>query len=38
MQDRFKFKCWHKSTKTMYEVWSFSKNFIEATPDFVVTV
>lgn len=36
MQDRFKFRCWHKPTKTMYEVFDFNENFIRATPDLVV--
>lgn len=37
MQDRFKYRCWHKPTKTMYEVFEFNKTFIKATPSFVVT-
>lgn len=37
MQDRFKFKCWHEPTKTMYEVFDFNENFIRATPDLVVS-
>lgn len=37
MQERFKFKCWHEPTKTMYEVFDFNENFIKATPDLVVT-
>lgn len=36
MQDRFKYRCWHDPTKTMYEVFDFNENFIRATPDFVV--
>lgn len=36
MQDRFKYRCWHEPTKTMYEVFDFNENFIRATPDFVV--
>lgn len=36
MQDRFKFRCWHKLTKIMYEVFDFNENFIRATPDLVV--
>ena len=36
MQDRFKFRCWHKPTKIMYEVFDFNENFIRATPDLVV--
>ncbi len=36
MQDRFKFRCWHEPTKTMYEVFDFNENFIRATPDLVV--
>lgn len=37
MQDRFKYRCWHKPTKTMCEVFEFNKTFIKATPSFVVT-
>ncbi len=37
MQDRFKFRVWHVPTKTMYEVYEFTKDFIKATPDLVVT-
>lgn len=37
MEDRFKFKCWHEPTKTMYEVFDFNENFIRATPDLVVS-
>lgn len=37
MQDRFKFRCWHEPTKTMYEVFDFNENFIRATPDLVVS-
>lgn len=36
MQDRFKFRCWHEPTKTMYEVFDFNENFIKATPDLVI--
>lgn len=36
MKDRFKFRCWHEPTKTMYEVFDFNENFIRATPDLVV--
>ena len=36
MQDRFKFRCWHEPTETMYEVFDFNENFIRATPDLVV--
>lgn len=37
MQDRFKFRVWEKPTKKMYEVWSFDKDFVRATPSLVVT-
>lgn len=37
MKDRFKFRCWHEPTKTMYEVFDFNENFIRATPDLVVS-
>ena len=31
MQDRFKFRCFHTLSNKMYEVYSFNKNFIQAT-------
>lgn len=36
MNDRFKFRCWNKKTNEMFLVYSFDKNFIQATNDFVV--
>lgn len=36
MKDRFKFRLWNKEAKEMLLVYSFDKNFIQATPDYVV--
>ncbi|MBQ6515743.1 hypothetical protein IJI31_01030 [bacterium] len=36
MQDRFKFRVWNIETKEMLLVYSFDKNFIQATQDYVV--
>lgn len=37
MNDRFKFRVFHKPTSKMYEVYSFDKEFIQATESLVVT-
>ena len=36
MNDRFKFRAFHKPTSKMYEVYSFDKDFIQATESLVV--
>lgn len=32
MNDRFKFRCYNKNDNTIYDVYSFDKNFIKANP------
>lgn len=36
MNDRFKFRAFHKPTGKMYEVYSFDKDFIQATESLVI--